>query len=524
MKKIISLLTLLSLIFISFNINAQDFDGANCTSIVIGKEASADGSVMTSHTCDSWYRTWLRWEPAKDNEKGTMHKVYRGTLHTQDPYDSHGLKEVGEIPEAAHVYSYLNTAYPCLNEKQLAIGESTFSGPDTLVNKNGMFTIEELERIVLQRCDNARDAIKLIGELVKKYGYGDGGECITIADTKEVWLLEIMGEGKKKIGAIWAAQRVPDDEISVAANIPRIKYLDRNNPDYFMCSDNIEKVAMKHGLWDGKEEFIWYRVFGNSYSNGKNFREREWFIFNELAPSLRLNINDKDIPFSVKPDEKVDVRKVMELLRSTYEGTDMDMTRNLKIINRKGDTIASPVANPWMGSLDISTYNFIAPGTVDFKRTVSVSWCSYSFIAQLRDWLPDEIGGICWFGVENPGESPRIPIFCGSTKLPTCFNVCGHGHYNDETLLWRYRKANKLAQIQWGSTKNIIIKNILRYEDKAFKEIPELEKEVKALLEEGKKEEAQKILNNYTADFEAATAQTWKDMEHKFWETFWVNF
>ena len=506
------------------NVDEYEFDGANCTSIMVGKDASTDGSVMTSHTCDSWYRTWMRWEKAADYEKGATMKIYKGTMHTSDPNSMNGMKEVGEIPQAAHTYAYLNTAYPCFNEKQLAIGETTFSGPDTLVNPNGMFQIEELERIALQRCDNARDAIRLIGQLIKEYGYGDGGEAITIADTKEVWLLEIMGEGPKKIGGIWAAQRVPDGEVSVSANIPRIKYLDRDNKDYFMCSDNIEKVAKKYGLWDGKEEFIWYKVFASDYSNGKNFREREWFIFNELAPSLKLDRDAQDIPFSVKPENKVDVRDVMKLLRSYYEGTDMDITRNLKIVNRDGDTVVSPSANPWMGGPERSVYNMLKPGTIEFKRGVAMSWCSYSFVAQLRGWMPDEIGGICWIGVENPGQSPRIPVYSGCTRMPECFDRCGHGEYNEETALWRYRKANKLAQVNWGYAKDIMYGNILRYEEKAMIELPELEKRVQKLLDEGKKDEAVKELNRYTADFEAATANTWKEMEHSFWERFWTGF
>ena len=509
---------------VSWKTEAQEFDGANCTSIMVGKNASTDGSVRTSHTCDGQYRTWMRWEKAQDFEKDAKVKIYKGTMHTENPYDSCGMKLAGEIPQVAHTYSYLNTAYPCLNEKQLAIGETTFSGPDTLINPKGMFQIEELERIALQRCDNARDAIRLIGELIKKYGYGDSGEAITIADTKEVWLMEIMGEGPKKTGGIWAAQRVPDGEVGVSANIPRIKYLNRNDPDNFLCSDNIEKVAKKYGLWDGKGEFIWYKTFGSSYSEGKNFREREFFILSTLAPSLGLSMDDEDLPFSVKPEENVDVNKVMELLRSTYEGTDLDMTRNLKIVNRKGDTIVSPTANPWLGNTEISTYNFLKPGTVEFQRTVSVSWCSYSFVAQLRDWMPDEIGGVCYISVENPGQSPRIPVYCGSTEMPKVFSHCGHHGYNENTALWRYRKANKLAQVMWGNTKDMLINNVLRYEQKAREEQPELEKRVKALLDDGKKEEAQKMLNRYTADFEAATAQTWKEMEQRLWEFFWIGF
>lgn len=384
MKNTFRIIVTLLILMVTWSLKAQtievenDFEGANCTSIMIGKDASTDGSVMTSHTCDSRYRTWMRWEAAADHEKGERVKIQKGTMHTADPYDSRGIEVKGEIPQAAHTYAYLNTAYPCLNEKQLAIGETTFSGPDTLVNSNGMFMIEELERIALQRCTTARDAIRLIGELVREYGYGDGGEAITIADTKEVWLMEIMGEGPKKVGGIWAAQRVPDGEVGVSANIPRIKYLDRDNTEYFMCSDNIEKVAKKYGLWDGKGEFIWYKAFGNDYSNGRNFREREWFILNELAPSLGLSSDAEDLPFSVKPEKKVDVRDVMALLRSYYEGTDMDLTRNLKIVNRKGDTIVSPTANPWMGGNEQKVYNMLKPGTIEFKRGVAMSWCSYS--------------------------------------------------------------------------------------------------------------------------------------------------
>ena len=172
MKKLILLLSSLLLVI---PVYSQEFDGQSCTSIMVGRLASTDGSVITSHTCDGRYRTWVQMEPAADHKPGTMHKVLRGTMHTMFRGDTVGVKVMGEIPEAAHTYAYLNTAYPCLNEKQLAIGETTFGGPDTLVNDAGWFTIEELERVALQRCDNARDAIRLMGSLAEKYGYGDSG-------------------------------------------------------------------------------------------------------------------------------------------------------------------------------------------------------------------------------------------------------------------------------------------------------------------------------------------------------------
>ena len=534
MLKIKSLL-LASLLLVGLNAMAQEEQemrvGANCTSIMVGKKASTDGSVITSHTCDGRYRTWMRWEPAEDHEKGEMYKVYKGTMHTEDPFDNRKVELAGEIPQVEHTYSYLNTAYPCLKEKQLAIGETTFSGPDTLVNDKGMFMIEELERVALMRCDNARDAIQLIGKLVKEYGYGDGGECITIADKNEVWQMEILGEGPDKIGGVWAAKRIPDDEVGVSANIARIGKLERKSKDFY-CSDNCEAVAKKYGLWDGEGDFIFWKAFRAEYGGGKNYSDREFFILSQLAPSLNLNRDMPELPFSVKPDENVDVRKVMELFRSTYEGTDMDMTRNIKMVAKKRqddgtvveDTIISPIANPWMGGTLQSTLNYLAPGTVNFQRTVSVAWSSYHFITQCRSWMPDEIGALCWMACDNPGQSPRIPIFSGSTTVPDGFDKCGQLRYRDEAWIWHYRKANKLATVQWGRCKKTLMDNANRFEQKAFDEIPALESKAKALLADGKDKEATELLNQYTSDFAASTRQAWKELENKFWYWFGMGF
>ncbi len=514
-----------------------EFEGQSCTSIMVGKQASTDGSVITSHTCDGRYRTWMTVEPARDYKSGARHEVRKGTMHTAYREDTTGIRVAGSIPQVGHTFAYLNTAYPCLNEKQLAIGETTFGGPDTLVNKNGWFTIEELQRVVLMRCDNARDAIRLIGRLVKEYGYGDGGECITIADRNEVWQMEILGEGPAKIGGVWAAQRVPDHHVAVSANIPRIGRLQRNNPEYFMCSDNIEKVARKYNLWDGKSEFIFWKAFNASYANGKNFREREFFILNSLAPSMGFSMDMDELPFSVKPDQNVDASDVMALLRSTYEGTDMDMCRNVKSVVKKrhkdgstyNDTIVSPIANPWLGSNMQNTLNLLAPGTVNFKRTVSVAWCSYSFVAQLRDWLPDEVGGVCWMSVDNPGQSPRIPIFCGTTQLPKAFSVCGQKRYDENSVLWTYRKANKLATVAWQRTKGGMMDEVLKQEKAAFAGLDELEKSIKAYR--GREDENYNpkadmaaLLNDYTNRVFDNTAYAWKQLEERYWLLFGMGF
>lgn len=522
-------------LFLSFQLYSQTgpedpWFGESCTSIMVGKKASADGSVITAHTCDGNYRTWLRMEKAEDHADTAMHIVYKGTMRTETPDDKRNLTIAGRIPQVKHTYAYLNTSYPSLNEKQLAMGETTFVGPDTLVNRKGMFQIEELQRIALHRCDNARDAIRLIGDLIREYGYGDYGECITIADTREVWQMEILGEGKERIGGVWAAQRIPDDHVGISANIARIGIIDLKNPDYFMASDNVKEVAREFGLWDGKEPFKFWKAYANTE---KPYKIREFFVLSTLAPSLNLSMDMEELPFSVKPEKKITVEMLSELYRSTYEGSAYDMTANVKAervkYDRKTgiterDTIISPVANPWLMADMRNMINYIAPGTVEFQRTVSVSWCSYSHITQLRDWLPDEIGALSWFSFDNPGQSPRIPIFAGINQVPAKWEVCGQKSYREDAALWSFRKANKLATVAWGKTKPGMLEQVLGFEEKARLELPALEQKAAALLKAGKKEEARALLTNYSNDFSGAAMQRWASLEAKYWEMFGRGF
>ncbi len=530
-RYILATLLILISVVLTAQVNPGDpWFGESCTSIMVGKSASADGSVITAHTCDGNYRTWVRMEKAADHADTALHTVYKGTLHTETPDDMRKVTVAGRIPQAKHTFAYLNTAYPSLNEKQLAMGETTFTGPDTLVNKKGMFLIEELQRIALQRCDNARDAIRLIGELIKEYGYGDYGECITIADTREVWQMEILGEGKGRIGGVWAAQRIPDDHVGISANISRIGIIDFNNPDFFMASPNVKDVAREFGLWDGKEPFKFWKAYANTE---KPFKIREFFVLSTLAPSLNLSMDMDELPFSVKPEKKVSMEMLTELYRSSYEGSSYDMTQRVKMVNTRydgkrnvigRDTIVSPVANPWLTGDMRNTLNYIAPGTVDFQRTVSVSWCSYSHITVLRDWLPDEVGGVSWFSFDNPGQSPRVPIYAGVKQVPAKWEVCGQKSCRGDAALWSYRKANKLATVSWGKTKKLMLEQVLGFEAKARLETPALEKSAVELIKTGKNDEARALLTNYSNDFSGATMQRWADMEAKFWEMFGRGF
>jgi dipeptidase len=502
--------------------------GENCTTIMVGKLASTDGSVMTSHSCDGNYRTWLEISPHKKFEKDAMHSVYTGTLHTEEAWDMSKVTVKGEIPEVSETYAFLNTAYPCLNEKQLAIGETTIYGREELVNPNGMFYIEELEKIALQRCKTAREAIALIGSLAEEYGYADLAECITLADPKEVWQLEIAGSGKEKPSSIWCAERIPDENVGVCANIPRISAIDFKNHDYFMYSTNLKEVAKKLGYWDGNEPLKFWKVI-----NGKKpFSIREFYILSTLAPSLNLSLEADELPFSVKPEKKQSPRDIMKFFRETYEGTQWDMTKNLTVTVKEKDKegmetqkmIKSPIASNWM-NYDLRTLlNEIKPGIIERQRTIAIAGCSYSHVIQCRDWLPDEVGAVAWFSFDNPGESPRIPIFSGVLNLPPSFSICGQQRYRTDAAIWSFREANRLATVNWSKGRAIIEPAVAEFEDKAFEELPLVEKKVVGLVKDGKNEEAKKYVTSYTNSFADAAMKKWEEMKITLWGMFGRGF
>lgn len=500
----------------------------NCTSIMVGKLASTDGSVMTSHTCDGNYRTWLEVVPAGTPEKGSMRPIYWGTLHTEAAWDMTKVTRKGEIPEASSTLAFLSTAYPCLNEKQLAIGETTIYGRKELINTDGLFLIEELEKIALQRCTTARQAIALIGSLAEQYGYGDLAECITIADPKEVWQLEIAGSGPGIPSSLWVAQRIPDDHVGIAANIPRISDVKFNDPDHFMTSKDLRKKAKELGYWDGKEPFKFYKVIGT----GKPYAIREFFVLSTLAPELGLTMEMDELPFSVKPNRKLSVSDVMAFFRETYEGTPYDMTRNLLVkVTKKDeagveytDTIKSPVVSNWMNADLRTLINELKPGTVERQRTIAISGCSYSHVIQCRDWLPDEVGAVAWFSFDNPGQSPRIPIFSGTMSLPESFRICGQHRYRDDAAIWSFREANRLATVNWDRGRKLIEPAVAELEEKAISEMPALEERVKDLVSQGKNEEAARIVTEYTNSFALASMNRWQEMKRTLWGMFGRGF
>lgn len=503
----------------------------SCTSIAAGKLATTDGSVMTSQTCDGTSRTWMEVVPAQNWPDTAMLDIYWDLRHTESKNDRLGVKLKGSIPQAPHTYAYLNTGYPCMNEKQLAMGETTIVGRKELRNPKGLFHIEDLQGIALQRCSTAREAVLLMGRLAEQYGYRDGGECLTVADKKELWFFEITGAGPEEPGALWVARCIPDDHVTVSANTPRISDVDFKDKDNYMYSEGLKEKARKLGYWDGKEPFKFWKVI---HETGKKpFTIRDFFVLKTLAPSLDLSMDMEELPLSVKPDRQVSLADMNRLLRETYEGTEWDMTKDMMVTKKIKDkdgterdtTYKSPLAQNWMTN---DMFDFLnaqrGEKKIGKQRTISVVWCAYSFVIQCRDWLPDEVGGVCWWSEDNPGESPRVPLFAGMTDVPESFKVCGHKRYRPDAALWTYRRTNRLAQVSWGHGRKLIEPAVLSFEQKAADEMPLVENKVSALIREGKKEEARAYLTRYSFDFIYSTLRCWEEMEGQLWHKFGRGF
>jgi len=458
----LSLTKLLIALFCCFtylNMNAQidnewpDGIPDECTTITVGKKASADGSVTTSHTDDSHRtRSWMDIRPSKDFKEGSVMDLIKRVKCDTFAMPIYVHEKVGEIPQVKHTYGFINTAYPCMNDKQLAVGESTFGGRPELVSDKGLIDCQQLVRLMLERCSTARGAIKLAGEITKKYGWNDAGECLTIADTKEVWHFEIVGPGKGLTGSIWVAQRVPDDHISVNANASRVMEIDLKNKDYFMASDNIFEVAINNGWWDPKKgPFQFCYAYAPHSRTSFASRRREWRVFDMVAPSLHLDANAENYPFSVKPDTLVTLAKLVAIFKDYYEGTPYNFVKDITFTNDSGKTEISPMANPFMPYDMNKVFKINGGWGWRGERTIARWYTMYATITQSRDWLPNEIGGVVWLAIDNVASSIYIPVYCSVTDLPEPYKTPGRTiGYTQESAWWAFNRLGTLAAQRWG--------------------------------------------------------------------------
>jgi len=462
-------------------LRAQGAKQEGCTVIGAGRLATADGSVITSHTdCCSECR--IQVIPARTYAKGALAPVHWGMVYFGAEDDRHALplgdfgKVIGRIPQVEKTYAYFHTGYSQMNEKQLAIGESTCSQRPELdvafvegITRQIM-TVEQAQVFALERCATAREAVKLIGSLVEKYGFlpsCGGSEALCLADPRELWTMEICSVGPEwtpesgKPGAIWAARRVPDDHVVVIANYFRLREIDPRDPDT-LVSPNYLKEAVDRGWYDPKSgaPFIWQEAYAPPVREGN--LSRMWLITSTLAPSLkawpRRTLADASgpgtlyaqpfegaafYPWSFKPDKKVSVRDVIAFQRSTFENTIYDMTWDpaWMVPSGGGRLDKSPMASP-----------FISPELekvlrIRHHRTIATQ--GYGMVAQLRSWLPDAVGGIYWFYVDNPFVSPYVPVYAGVTDVSPFYKTYDFREFSEDSARWAVDFVEKLMLLRW---------------------------------------------------------------------------
>jgi len=491
----------------SFGQEKPDWVGGypdGCTSITCGKLATTDGSIITSHTDDSHRtRSWIDVIPAMEHKKGDMMPMYKRVPCDTFDMPTYAHNEIGEIPQVDVTYGYLNTAYPCINDKQLAIGESTFGGRKVLRSDNGLIDCQRLCQLMLERCTTARDAIKMAGELTLEYGWNDDGECLTIADKNEVWHFEIVGPGKGKRGSIWVAQRVPDGHVSVNANASTVKEIDLTNPDYFMASNNIYQMAIDSGWWNkGNEPFRFCYAYAPGSRTSFASRRREWRVFDLVAPSLKLDPSQENYPFSVKPDEKVSMEKLVSIFKDYYEDTPFNFVKDLTVADDSGKVVISPLANPHM-PYDANKLHKINGGWGwRGERTIARWYTMYATIIQCRDWLPDEIGGVVWLAMDNVATSIYVPVYCSVTDLPQSYKTPGRPNgYTTESAWWAFNRLGTLTAQRWGDMRHDVDAVWNPWQKELFENQKLIEQQALDLYKPKKPEKTREFLTKYSDEW-----------------------
>lgn len=491
-----------------------------CTVIAVGKKASSDGSVITTHTVDS-HRTATNIEkvPRRKHGSGALVELTRREEVDEKPMNRYRREPTGSIPQVPLTFGYLNPAYPPMNEHQVAIGESTFGGREELRSGNGLIDCETLQALMLQRASTAREAIEIGGELIEKYGWIDEGESLAVADPEELWIMEIIGPGEGERGALWAAAKIPDDHVTVVANGARIDRVDLRDTARFLGFAKLEKIAVERGYHSPRvrRPFSFRESFDPDGRRSFAATRREWRVFDVLAPSQKFHPNDQNLPLSIKPDKKVDVQAVMALLRDTYEGTEYDMTRFLTITDEEGKTVKSPLANPFM-PYDANKLHRINGGWGwRGERTIARWYTMYATITQSRSGLPDPVGGLVWFGYDNTAMTTYVPIYIGVTDLPRDFRTDGRlTGFSRSSAFWAFNRVGTIAGHRWADMR----KEVSRVREHLQTQIFEAQKKVEqtaAALHAESPEKAARYLTRYLHQTSATVVQAYWNLGDLLW-------
>ena len=499
MRKTIVGLMLLLLAGFSFHSTA-------CTNFIFTKGSTADGSVMITYSADSHvlYGELYHW-PARDWPAGAMLDVTE--------WDTG--KPMGKIPQVKHTYNVIGN----MNENQVAIGETTYGGREELFTQKGaIIDYGSLIYITLQRAKTAREAVKLFGELTEKYGYASEGESFSISDANEAWILEMIGKGEGQLGAVWVALRIPDGYVCGHANQARITQFPLNDPENCLYAKDVITFARSKGWFDGKDaEFSFSDTYAPvTFSGARACEARVWSMFNRVNANMgqyqdyamghlvkgNWGYTTNRMPLWIKPDKKVSVQEVMNLMRDHYEGTKMDMTNDIG---------AGPFQSPYRWrpmTMKVDSINYI------MERATSTQQTGFVFVAQSRSWLPDPVGGIFWFGVDDTYTMVYSPMYCSMTKVPDAYRV-GNGdllHFSPTSAFWTFSMVSN-----WAYTKyNYMIKDIRpvqqELESKYIAQTTgEVDKKAAELYKKDKKA-AVKYLTDYSVNTGQATVKRWQEM------------
>lgn len=478
-----------------------------CTNFLVTKGASVDGSTMITYAADSHTLYGeLYYQPAADHPEGT----------TRDIYEWDTGKFLGIIPEVPHTYSVIGN----MNEHQLAIGETTFGGRSELSSQSGaIMDYGSLIYVTLQRAKTAREAVKVMTDLADTYGYYSSGESFSIADPEEVWILEMIGKGEGEKGAVWVAVRVPDGYISGHANQARITTFPLNDTQNCMYSKDVISFAREKGWFDGKnKEFSFSDVYAPVDFGAARFCEaRVWAGFNKVAegmdqyteyakglieqdPNTKFATNR--MPLWIKPDKKLSVKDVMEMMRDHYEGTELDMSKDLG---------AGPHGLPyrWRGlTWEVDSVEYCN------ERAISTQQTGFSFVSQSRSWLPDAIGGILWFGVDDTYSTCYAPMYCGITEVPECFKV-GNGdllNYSETSAFWIFNTVTNFAYLRYDAMIEHVRERQAEIEGKFIASTPAIDQAANYLFENEGEAKARQFLTEYASNEANNMTADWKEL------------
>ena len=472
-------------------------NGWACTNFIVGKKASADGSVIVSYSADSYGMFgWLYHYPAATHPDGAM----------RDIHDWDTGKYLGQIKEAKQTYNVVGN----MNEYQVTIGETTFGGRPELVDTTGIMDYGSLIYVALQRSRTAKEAIKVMTDLVKEYGYYSSGESFSIADPNEAWIMEMIGKGPGIKGAVWVAVRIPDDCIAAHANQSRIHKFNLNDKDNCLYSPDVISFAREKGYFNGKNsDFSFADAYCPLDFSGLRFCEaRVWSFYNMFSKTTGdaylpyiLGESKDPMPLYIKADSKLSVRDVQRAMRDHYEGTPLDITKDLG---------AGPFETPYR----LSPLTFKVDGVEYFnERPISTQQSAFSFVAQMRANLPDPVGGVLWFGLDDANMTVFTPVYCCTDRIPVPYAE-GNGDcitFSWDSAFWIYNWVADMIRPRYSLMIDDMRAVQKELEDTFESAQSGIESSALKLYQESP-EKAKDFLTNYTDMTARTTVDRWKKL------------